>query len=89
MRIQRVDLATGWDVHKRGEDLFPLNSHAREVVIKVDEVEVARRVIGRNERFVSISLDVQGLSVRIVFEEVYAGTRFEDLAIPHVEIWGN
>ncbi|MCB9621033.1 MAG: hypothetical protein H6724_16460 [Sandaracinus sp.] len=87
--IRRVELVTGWDLRRRGQDLFTANAHVREVILLIDGQEVTRRQVGVDERFVSLEgIDVIGSRVRLVFAQVYAGSRFQDLAIPRVEVWG-
>ncbi|MBX3272355.1 MAG: hypothetical protein KF729_19000 [Sandaracinaceae bacterium] len=85
--VRRIRMTTGYDkIHRRSGDLFPLNAHLRRVrVVFSDGTELARDV-GPDEREITFDdLSVRAASVRFVADDVWEGTRWQDLSLS--EIW--
>jgi hypothetical protein len=84
--VTELWLTTGFEkIHRRTGDLFPLNAHARRLSV-VTEAGVERVDVLREQRSASIRLDVETRTVRIVFEEVWPGERWQDLSISEVRL---
>jgi hypothetical protein len=89
-RIVRIELTTGYEKHHpRSGDLFYLNPHLRRLRLEVGG-QTFFRDVGRDQRRLSIDgLNVTANKVRFVVDNVWNGTRWQDLSISEISIYGN
>ena len=89
LELDRVEFSAGFTAHsERYGDLFLANAHARHVQVAVDGVERADLWLGRNERQGTLSGLGTGRRVRLRFDEVWPGERWDDLHISEIRIYG-
>ena len=85
--ISRLEIATGYDaVSNQHGDLFHLNAHVRRLRVEVDGRVVRRIDILESQRQIVLTDLGIGRSVRLVAEQVWPGTRWDDLHISEVSI---
>ncbi len=89
--IRRIQISTGFDyVSPKYGDLFTVNPHLRAVRVLFDGGKAIRRAVPEQGREISLDrLDIVASSVRIIADQVWEGTRWQDLAISEIRIEGN
>lgn len=88
--LEDIVLTAGWQrINAKGEDLFSANMQVRKATLLLDD-KVQRTVEAKQGRRVIQfkGLGVSAQKVRIQFDEMWNGTRWSDIAVSEVEIWG-
>lgn len=88
--IRKIHMTTGYaERSQKFGDLFALNAHLKKVTVLVDGRAVRTANIDESQRDVTFDgLSESGKTVRFVADDVYEGTRWEDLCISEIEIYG-
>ena len=90
VRVHRIELATGYDaLSPKYGDLFTLNAHVRRVSVLLDGNVAVSRDVRADERTVVLEgLDQSVTHIRFVFDEVWDGSKWHDLCVSEVAIYG-
>jgi hypothetical protein len=87
--VERIRMGAGFDPESGRGDAFPRNSHVKRVRILFDGGHPLVRDVGNDDRVaVFENVGVTATTVRFVFEDVWEGTRWPQLAISEITIEG-
>ncbi|MCC7537114.1 MAG: hypothetical protein IT379_12910 [Deltaproteobacteria bacterium] len=88
--VQRIEIVPGFDKwHPRSGDLFFRNAHLRRFRLRFDDGTVLARHVEHGSRsHVVAGLQEWTRRVRLEVDEVWPGTRWEDLQISEIALYG-
>jgi hypothetical protein len=86
--VRSVTVVTGWDaVSRHGHDLFVENAHIRRATLLLDGREVATVMADSAARELTFeTVTPRATTVRVRIDDVWPGTRYEDLCVSEVTI---
>lgn len=90
--LSRVVITTGYDKSsERWGDLFIANAHLAAGDIFVDGALAGHFEAGNDQRHATVDLgaDSSGRCVRLVPTRIWPGTRWQDLSVSEIEVWGD
>ncbi|MFI5296938.1 MAG: NADase-type glycan-binding domain-containing protein [Polyangiales bacterium] len=89
--VRKIHLYTGFEHNdKQFGDLWNMNAHLKTVRVVFDGGTSVTRDIGATEHEITIEgLDVVATTVRFVADDVWPGTKWEDLCISEIDILGD
>ncbi len=86
--VRSVTVVTGWDaISRHGHDLFVENAHIRRATLILDGREVATTDASVDVRVITFSPQAsRATTVRVRVDDVWPGTRYEDLCVSEVTV---
>ena len=88
--IRSVKISAGYDaISPKHGDLFALNRHAKRLTLLFDGTAPRTIEVGQQQRQVSLgNLDLMVTRLRVVIDEIWDGTKWQDMCISEVVIQG-
>ena len=87
--ITSIDVKTGFCTFLRGRDLFPINRRIKRARLTIGTWETDH-VFEDDLRWQSVRLaaPIGGKSLRVTMVEFFEGSRWPDLHVSEIRVWG-